>query len=298
MTRALVLAGGGANGAYEVGALRYLLKKLQFNFPILTGISVGALNAAILAQYPQGEELQAYEEMLRVWNLVKGNKSIYKDWPWWGKIAAIKKHSVYCTAPLRKLVYDNLDLDKVAHSKRKLRVGAVDLATGRLHYWNEKDRDLKQGVLASSAFPVMFEPVYKGDAVYTDGGVREVAPLRKAIEMGATEIVVITPDPENPAPDTRSRWTSIDVAVRSLGLMMDEILDNDLDQLRTVNATIKLAGQNAVKGKRTIRLLVIRPQKPLGDSLDFSQAKRNRLMKRGYADARAAMLGPQALPLR
>lgn len=290
MTHALVLAGGGANGAYEVGALRYFIKKLKIDFPILTGISVGALNAAILAQYPSGQEEESYEEMLRIWNLIRGNKSVYRNWPWWGKIAAIKKHSVYCTAPLRKLVYDHLDVAAVASSGKELSVGAVDLISGELDYWDERSTDIAAGVLASSAFPVMFEPVYAHGRIYTDGGVREVAPLRKAIELGATKILVVTPDTANPAEDRRRKWTSIDVAIRSLGLMMDEILDNDLDQISRVNTLVE-KGHGG--DKRHIEILVVRPKENLGDSLDFSMPKRNRLMKRGYADARVALMGPR-----
>ena len=86
--KALVLSGGGANGAFEVGAIQYLLGERREHFPILTGVSVGALNAAMLAMYPEGAEVDCSRNLTRVWETIRGNKGIYTNWSIWGKLAA------------------------------------------------------------------------------------------------------------------------------------------------------------------------------------------------------------------
>ena len=53
MNRALILGGGGARGAYQVGMLDVLVNELELDFQIMRGVSIGALNAAFLAQAPQ-----------------------------------------------------------------------------------------------------------------------------------------------------------------------------------------------------------------------------------------------------
>ena len=79
MKRALVLSGGGCKGAFEVGAIEYLLKKESLDFHIFTGTSVGALNAAFLGQARNRHELLAIAEDLKeLWLGLKGNHSIYK----------------------------------------------------------------------------------------------------------------------------------------------------------------------------------------------------------------------------
>ncbi len=61
--RALVLSGGGAKGAYEVGALKYLLLDKETQYDIICGVSVGALNASFLSMYPLGQEKVAYQNL-------------------------------------------------------------------------------------------------------------------------------------------------------------------------------------------------------------------------------------------
>ncbi|HEX8430887.1 MAG TPA: patatin-like phospholipase family protein, partial [Longimicrobium sp.] len=64
---ALALTGGGARGAYQVGFIRYLAKAYpELNIPILTGVSAGAINVALLAQH-HGTLPQAAEEMAQLW---------------------------------------------------------------------------------------------------------------------------------------------------------------------------------------------------------------------------------------
>ena len=66
----LVLKGGGNKGAYEAGAIYALVKNLhphEVRYDVVSGISVGALNAAHVATYPKGEELKMAEDLVQMW---------------------------------------------------------------------------------------------------------------------------------------------------------------------------------------------------------------------------------------
>ena len=68
--RVLSLSGGGAKGAYEIGAMHYILNNLEAphnQYDVISGVSVGAINALGYSRFAKGEEKAADEEMMRLW---------------------------------------------------------------------------------------------------------------------------------------------------------------------------------------------------------------------------------------
>lgn len=276
MTLAFALSGGGANGAYEVGVIGHLMGRLGMDPEILTGTSVGALNATMIAQVPMGRPLEAARACFDVWHELQGNESVYVQNN--DVVAAVLGSpyalpSVYNTAPLRRLVQDTLSVQALRASGRKLATYAVSLDTGELGVWRHTDEDIGEGVLASAAFPVMFPAVQTRGQSWIDGGVREVLPAELAIELGATRVVAIITEPAQPTTQIRRRWTMLQVALRSLGLLVDEVLRSDLEVAE------------ALADDSGIELHVVRPAEALGDSFDFSRQKNHRLIVQGDADA-------------
>ena len=84
--KAVVLSGGGAYGAFQVGMLNALVNDLGIDFDIIRGVSVGALNGAVLAQAAKqpdslGNLSLAVSDLARLWKGIKGNRSVYrKKW--------------------------------------------------------------------------------------------------------------------------------------------------------------------------------------------------------------------------
>lgn len=232
--------------------------------------------------YPVGDERDASRGLYDLWTSLRGDRSIYRNWPMWGKFAALWKPSIYCTAPLQKLVHTKLDRDLVRKSGKSLHVGAVSLKTGEYQSWNELSDDLCAGVLASSSFPVAFEPILARGELWTDGGLRNVTPLKAAILLGATKVDVVIPSPSNPAMKDAKKWNTIDIALRSLSIMMDEVMDNDLEICERTN---ELADGERW---RHVDVRVIRPKEDLGNSLDFSPVRMVKLIAQGYEDAERA----------
>jgi len=284
--RALCLSGGGSRGAHQIGALEYVFNYGYGNFDIITGVSVGALNGSFLAQYGPNQDIQAITDLRQIWDKIE-NKTIYKRWCPFGMLHALWEKSLYDSTPLENLVNNTLDPARLKSSGKELRVGVVSLDSGNLELYSQRDSCIVDAVKASASFPVFFKPVKLGTSIYTDGGVKEISPLKSAIDLGAEHITVICTSPVRSIPRTvKSIGNTIDVALRSIELMGDEILYNDLATFFKINEQIK-SGVLKKTDKRYIDIDLIQPDYPLIDnSLNFDPKEIQRMIKTGYKIAR------------
>jgi NTE family protein len=282
--KALVLSGGGANGAYEVGAIKYLFTVLGVQPDILCGTSVGAINNSFLAQFKKGNEIQSAVQLTNLWNSINTD-TVYKKWYngllWY--LPVLWKESVYNTEPIREFIRQNLDPKRVATSGKKLRVVAVSWTTGEAQTWSEDDEDIAEGVLASSCFPIFFWPIKIKGVPWVDGGLRNITPLRTAIELGATEIYVVTCQPPKISFTAKPKLKVLDQVPRALSIMTNEIHRDDIKKTELINQLCK-AGK-APQGKKEIVIKLVQARSSLGDSLDFSPDKNRALMDLGFTDA-------------
>jgi NTE family protein len=286
--KALVLSGGGRKGAYQVGALEFLLGVQEQKYDYIFGVSVGALNGALLSMYKLGEEKEASQALRKLWDGID-NSSVHKRWFPFGKLHGLWKPSFLNSSPLKELVWDTFDPEKVKESERKLGVGAVSVKTGEYRIFTEKDPEIVQGILASSAFPAMLTPATIDNQIWVDGGVRNVTPLMSAITLGASEIDVIATMPEIPKPLADDSPNAIQIALRSFEIVMNEIANEDLRRCQNINHRVRSGG---MKGKREIELRVLRPAEELeGDSLDFDPKFIQENIAQGRRDAEAAFGG-------
>jgi hypothetical protein len=137
--------------------------------------------------------------------------------------------SQFHQTPLQSKVFEYLDPERVRDSGIQLRMAMVHNGTGELHYMTElgdvirnenqtpringrfgrrPDRTgptVQDGVLASSAIPLLFEPWIMKGRGYWDGAVREGVPIRKALELGATDLIVVLTEPRPDAVRRPSR---------------------------------------------------------------------------------------------
>ena len=116
--RALVLSGGGSKGAFEVGVLQRLMGDEQVDYDLLCGTSVGAINAAYVAQTPLGKPREAAAKLRALWDTVTTDK-VHRAWFPFGKIASFFKTSVYDSAPLHGWIRSGLDAAAVRASGRR-----------------------------------------------------------------------------------------------------------------------------------------------------------------------------------
>lgn len=228
---ALVMGGGGARGAYQVGFLRHLARRHPDLLPqILTGVSAGAINTFFMASHP-GPFPESVAELGKVWselrvqNVFEADVScLARSFVSWGlrlvmggSRAAPRTRGLVDTTPLRRFLEHAIGAhaggpDAIERNVASGRVRAVALtttsyATGRSVTWVQ-GRDLAlwrrphreaietrlglEHAMASGALPLFFPAVQIDGAWHGDGGIRLTAPLAPAIHLGADRILAVS----------------------------------------------------------------------------------------------------------
>jgi len=186
MKRALVLAGGGARGSYQVGMLQELIGNQGIDFNVIRGVSVGALNASFLAQASARGGVEALKERLEslygIWTAITGNNDIYSERGGFPAIV-VGADSLYSLEPLRELIEKRISVEALRKSGRDFAVGTVSLVKGAYREWRPRDRGFLEKLLASASIPFIFPYVDFGAErdVLVDGGVRNMTPLSSAL---------------------------------------------------------------------------------------------------------------------
>jgi len=265
MKHALVLAGGGARGAFQVGMLETLVNDQGLDFQIIRGVSVGALNAAFLAQASIGQtpaeslaNLQAQvQQLVGIWTQeISGNHDVYAERP--GGVAgfALGADSLYSLEPLKRLLARYLSNDRLRDSGRNFTVGAVSLVSTFYKQYGPDDPDFVQKILASSAIPTVFPFVDTGDDILVDGGVRNITPLGDVFAAQPDAIYVLltsqiehTPTGDRGVPEeTYNQWSDdwlgtkingLDVLKRAVGILSDETYISDIQGALAWNAVVQ-----------------------------------------------------------
>ena len=228
---AIVLTGGGARAAYQVGFLRCIARRMpKLRFPIITGVSAGAINAVYLASHP-GTTAEAVDGLTRLWSdlriehVFRANTSslIAQMFRWslsllsGGSRLGPRVKGFVDTEPLRQFLRGSLPLENgeivgITENCQRGWLDAValttlDYATGRTVTWvqgqeiegwersyrrSEHARLTIEHVMASAALPLFFPAIQLDDHWYGDGGIRLSAPLSPALHLGARRILAIS----------------------------------------------------------------------------------------------------------
>lgn len=134
--RALILSGGGAKGAFEAGAVYHLVVHRGCDFTDFSGVSVGGLNVAYLAQSPAaGDSLANLQTqakgLVNLWQSIRGAKQVMRGrFLGMPRLLSFGSESVKDFTPLRKLLDREIKLDALLHSGREVRVGTVSFYDG------------------------------------------------------------------------------------------------------------------------------------------------------------------------
>ncbi len=156
--------------------------------------------------------------------------------------------------------------------------------------------DLMRAILASSALPIVYEPLKVGERLYVDGAMVTNQPIRPAVRLGADVLFLIMMDART---SRRSEIkTFIDVGLRALDILLAQNLVTDLKILSNVNGVCEQAAAEfgltpeeieidfATRRYRYVKAFTIRPVTPLaGTSLDFGAGTIRPAILRGYQDA-------------
>jgi NTE family protein len=202
----LVLQGGGALGAYQAGVYEGMAEQ-GFAPDWVTGVSIGAINAALIAGNPPERRLSrlrafwdqlssgmplvapAFLDPLRLaFNRVSATATMTFGVPgffvprvpppYLAPEGSQEALSVYDTSPLHTTLLDLIDFDLINAKKVRLSVGATNLLTGNSEYFDNREMTITpEHIMASGALPPGFPPVIIGGDHYWDGGIVSNSPL-------------------------------------------------------------------------------------------------------------------------
>lgn len=225
---ALILGGGGARAAYQVGVLKAIseLTPSQANnpFPIICGTSAGSINAIALASNAKDFH-EGIQKIVKVWSNFELNHVFHVDskhlfgriaaWFWghlgfgnWRKGPG----SILDNTPLRKLLKNYISFERIDEALETGDLHAYCLTAcsytsgesttffdgdASIENWIRTHREGKREkmsidhLMASAAIPILFESVKIGDEYFGDGSMRQASPISPALHLGADKILII-----------------------------------------------------------------------------------------------------------
>lgn len=187
-----VLSGGGARGAYQVGAMRALIEN-GHRPEIVVGTSVGALNAAYLAFY--GFSAATLDGLADIWRQAAVAELLVAKRAWLAARALFNRHDRRYALRMRSFLIGNgmtpdLHFGQAQHAR--LIVVATDLNSGQPVLYGQSPYDnVLEAILASAALPPWVPPVHDGKRLLVDGGVVSNLPIEAALLSGADRIIAL-----------------------------------------------------------------------------------------------------------
>jgi predicted acylesterase/phospholipase RssA len=279
----LVLSGGGAKGAFEVGVLEVLLPYLERQgdeLVAISGTSIGAFNGAFVAS---GQ----FDLLKSIWNRWDKHSCELVRPPFGTPLLSLVTHGYLFSTPT-EFIDANLNTLKLANSKIKYINTAVRLADGYTRLGGNqyvKNNQLLVDEIAASMAPVPVTPSVQLDGQeYVDGGFRDTMPVKALIENATVEkVIAISVNPEkrtwNPelAKGTKgSFFSKIDFAFNDI--LWNEALRNDI-----------AAGKE--KMPKDGSYIVVYPERAITTGADFTASKLQMCMQHGREVAQQMFKG-------
>ncbi len=303
---ALVLSGGGARASYQVGVMRAVAERMpEVQFPVVTGVSAGAINAAAIAAHPGSFNASA-DALYNEWKQltteqvyqVRPASAIRSSLRWILQTVTAKRagpavvKGLMDMDPLRTFLKTRIDFAGIQRNidqaaLRALALSATCYGNGKAVTFVQGARDLRMWkramriavrdtlgldhVMASASIPIIFPAVKLPSGFYGDGSIRRTAPLAPAIHLGARRLLAISmrsPLPiEGPSVPMGDYPTTAEVMQTLFHSIFLDALDSDAERLDRLNEILNVVppGSPIPAGLRRVNLMVIRPSRDLGN---------------------------------
>lgn len=304
----LVLSGGGARGAYQAGVLKALAEIANpgpVPFPVLTGVSVGALNTVGLASNYYNF-LESATLIERFWRGLRSDQ-VFRTGSW--KLAravalyfgtsllpGLIKHpgrSLLDNSPLRLglsevFQFEHISLAIANHGLKAIGLSCSGYESGQAVTFFEADPSIEEWqrvrrsgrrsqitldhAMASAALPLIFEAVQIGNEYFGDGHLRLVSPVAPAIHLGADRVLIVTTRDREPRREAvysgNAHYPTLaDLGGYGLDILFHDSLDADIERLERINHTIsRLAhDEDETSNLKHIHTLVFSPSRSLSE---------------------------------
>lgn len=327
MVRALVLQGGGALGAYELGVVKRLYELPDFRLDIVSGVSIGAINASVLV----GADRNPTQTLQEVWDhfavhslpfvpdwaeqmiALFGNKDFFQ--PRTDYFRALFWTSFYDTEPLRNVLDRFIDFDKLNDNRSpRLLITATNIETGHLEIFdNRKTRIGADHIIASASLPPAFPMTMIDGQFYWDGALFSNTPLAPVIEVlpddphAMKQIYVVNLFPSEAQRGTPN--TMLEVFDRIFELIFASKIKTDVETARRINEYVEvmneielslpidspirqLPGYKRLTNYKLVRDIIVienKRQEIVFGAFDFSEDTIRERVRAGYEDAAKAL---------
>ncbi|MEJ1158866.1 patatin-like phospholipase family protein [Prosthecomicrobium sp. N25] len=284
----LVLQGGGALGAYQAGVYQ-ALHEAGIEPDWVIGTSIGAINAAIIAGNEPAdrlERLRAFWDRLAqspVFDLMTSLPWVGRTLPNWTTLAggisgffkpnplaflglhvplAADAAGYYSTRPLEATLSELVDVERLSHCAPRLTVGAANLRTAAMHYFDSRDMPITlRHVMASGALPPAFPAVRIGEELFWDGGILSNTPVEAVFDdnprRNSLVFAVHIWNPEGPEPQSiwqvMSRQKDIQYSSRAVSHIMRQ---KQIHRLRHIIGELAARLPPDERGEPEVRAMV------------------------------------------
>ena len=288
--RALILSGGGARGAYQVGVWQRL-QEAGWEPDLICGTSIGSINGALIGQgWSAGQMEEFWEKLHRkkvfrvsLWCRIKYNfaRLFGRDHSW---------PSLLDNRPLRKLLSSVVDEQRLRQAAPEVVVTATNVRRAELEYFSSAELTVEH-ILASCALPIFFPWGEIDGELYWDGGIMSNTPVLPAVQHRAQEIVVVllAPLTGRPVPPPKNIREAIAWTLDMITIASAKTLRNYLSQQLGVDPTqaADAISDNHFIELGGVKIGIVAPRSSFGlDSiLDLDPEEAKDRIADGYADA-------------
>jgi NTE family protein len=327
----LVMQGGGALGAYQ-GGVYEALHEAGVEPDWIIGTSIGAINASIICGNTVEQRLVRLKEF---WRRME-RTSFWEGIPFWSDVAdritafTTMTHGIpgffesysqafkgaenagcYSTLPLQKTLTELVDFALIAKAKPRLKMGAAEVRTSTMRYFDSRDMPLTvEHVMASAALPPAFPPVRIGGELYWDGGVLSNTPTEAIFDDNPRRSALIFAahmwHPAGPEPqtifDVMHRFKDIQFSSRltnhiarqlethRLRQIISQLAKHVPDEIRRTPEVREMASYGCTTRMHIVPLLAPRlDNEDHMKEMDFSPYGVRTRWQAGYADTRRAL---------
>jgi NTE family protein len=302
---ALILGGGGARAAYQVGVLKAVAEMIPLGcpnpFPIISGTSAGSINTVALASNASNFH-KGVERITHVWSNFELQHVFYADakslikrishWAW-ANLGPGDRHkgpsSILDNQPLRHLLKQYINFENIDSSIKNGELHAYCLTacsytSGESTTFYDGDPEIqnwqrthREGVrekmsidhlMASSAIPVIFPSVKLGTEHYGDGSMRQISPISSALHLGAEKILIIglRMEKEPGLPDPPKHPPSLgQISGYVLDTLFLNSLQSDIERMERMNRTLRETKSTTSEKLKIIEHFVISPSEDIAD---------------------------------